>query len=145
MAKPGRTDRGWTFLDHTADIRMEARGETLEDLFANAALGLTSLLASEPAGPADTEIDVVLEGADYEQLIVDWLREILFHYHVRGFILVQPHLTGLSENRIEARLSGITARDEQALPGMEIKAVTYHGLSIQKTDEGYCARILFDV
>ena len=27
----------------------------------------------------------------------------------------------------------------------EIKGVTYHGLSIEETDDGYCARIVFDI
>jgi len=130
MAKPEKNEERWTFVDHTADIRMEVRGRTPEDLFVNAALGLASLLGSEPAGPADTELDVTLEGVDQEQLIVEWLREILYRSQVEGFALADAHIVELSENRIEARLSGSTAVQEEAEPGIEIKAVTYHGLSI---------------
>ncbi len=145
MRQTETTDAAWTLLDHTADVRMEVKGRTLEELFVNAALGLTSLLTSEPAVHGNTEIEVVLEGVDREQLIVDWLREILFRNQVDGFVLADADIEELTENRIKARLSGCRALEQDAEPGIEIKAVTYHGLSIDRTDDGYRARILFDV
>lgn len=145
MTDPESTDRNWTILDHPADIRMEVRGRTVEQLFVNAALALTSLIAPESPGLPDTEIVVVLEGADHEELIVDWLREILYRNQVARFILVRTLAITVSENRMEARLAGRMAHEDQSQQGLEVKGVTYHGLSVEKTDEGYCARILLDV
>lgn len=145
MGTTAETDPGWIFLDHTADIRMEVHGETMEELFSNAARGLTSLLASQSSGDADTAIAVNLEGSDYEKLLVDWLREILFQNQARDFVLLEPHITYLSETGIEARLEGRLIQPEEETPDQEIKGVTYHGLSIEETDDGYRARIVFDI
>ena len=136
---------GWIFLDHTADIRMEVRGKTMEELFSNAARGLTSILASQSTGDADTEIAVNLTGGDYEELLVDWLREILFQNEARDFVVLDPHITRLSETGIEARLSGRSMQPGEERPDHEVKGVTYHGLSLEETDDGYRARIVFDI
>jgi SHS2 domain-containing protein len=145
MSRTAKAEPPWIFLDHTADIRMEVRGRTMEELFSNAARGLTSLLVSRASGHAETEIAVNLAGGDYEELLVDWLREILFQNEVRDFVLLEPRIVSLSETGIEARLEGRPVQPEQERPNREIKGVTYHGLSIEKTDRGYRARIVFDI
>lgn len=145
MRTTAEDDPGWIFLDHTADIRMEVHGETMEELFSNAARGLTSLLGSPWSGDADTVMAVNLEGGDYEELLVDWLREILFQNQARDFVLLEPHITRVSETGIEARLEGRLVQPGEERPDEEIKGVTYHGLSIEETEDGYCARIVFDI
>ena len=145
MSSTEKTEPPWIFLDHTADIRMEVHGETMEELFSNAARGLTSLLVSRSAGDADTEIAVNLEGGDYEELLVDWLREILFQNEVRDFVMLEPHIAHLSATGIEARLEGRLVQPKEERTDLEVKGVTYHGLSIEETDRGYRARIVFDI
>ena len=144
MAAKKKSDPGWELLDHTADIRMEVRGTTLEELFLNAADGLVSLLAPDAEAATDTEIDVVLDSDDAENLLVDWLREILFYNETRDFVPVQTEVMELSNRVMKARLvGGVKLSGEE--PVAEIKGVTYHGLSITKTGRGYTARIVFDI
>ncbi|MBI4961930.1 MAG: archease [Desulfomonile tiedjei] len=139
-----KADPGWKLLDHTADIRMEVRGKTLEGLFLNAADGLVNLLAPDPRAETDTELDVVLDSDNAENLLVDWLREILFYNQTRDFIPVQTEVVELSDKLLRAKLvGGVRLSEEEAVA--EIKAVTYHGLSITKNDQGYVARIVFDI
>jgi protein archease len=144
MATKKKSDPGWELLDHTADIRMEVRGKTLEELFLNAAEGLVSLLAPNAEAATDTELDVVLDSDDAENLLVDWLREILFYSETRDFVPVQTEVMELSNRIMKARLiGGVKLSGEE--PVAEIKGVTYHGLSITKTGRGYTARIVFDI
>jgi SHS2 domain-containing protein len=139
-----KSDPGWELLDHTADIRMEVRGKTLEELFLNAAEGLVSLLAPNAEAATDTELDVVLDSDDAENLLVDWLREILFYSETRDFVPVQTEVMELSNRVMKARLvGGVKLSGEE--PVAEIKGVTYHGLSITKTGRGYTAKIVFDI
>jgi SHS2 domain-containing protein len=145
MAEDPKADAPWVFVDHTADIRIEARGKTIKELFVNAAAGLTALVSTESGGIPEIEMEIALDGNDYEQLLVDWLRELLFLNRARGFVLVRADVTQLAETGLVARLEGRTAGPDEDGPDGEIKAVTYHGLSIRKEGEGYSARILFDV
>lgn len=123
---------------------MEIRGCTLEELFLNAAVGLVSLLAPDADAKTDTELDVVLDSDNAENLLVDWLREILFYHETRDFVPVKTQVIELSYKGMKAKLvGGVKVSGEE--PVAEIKGVTYHGLAITKNAEGYAARIVFDI
>jgi SHS2 domain-containing protein len=139
-----RNERRWRLIDHTADMRVEVCGSDLQELFANAAAALTELLGTGSEIRIEKEMDVTLESPGLEELMVDWLREILYYNQVSGWILAQISLEQLSHTTLKARLSFGVRRDEEP-PDTEIKAVTYHGISVEKTDLGYCSRILFDI
>ncbi len=142
--EPTKTDPGWRLLEHTADIRMAVNGASLKELFLNAARGFTNLLAPGNRGIPDIELELSLEADNVEELLVDWLRELLFHHQTRGFILVSADIAELSDTTLMAKLAGRTRGSEEE-PEIEIKAVTYHGLSVQKNDTGYAVTIVFDI
>jgi len=142
--EPTKIDVGWTLLDHTADVRMAVHGSSLEELFLNAARGFTSLLTRESRGLPDTDLKLSLEADSIEELLVDWLRELLFYHETRGFILVSADIEELSDTTLRANLAGRT-RGPKEEPEIEIKAVTYHQLSVHKNDTGYDVTIVFDI
>jgi SHS2 domain-containing protein len=139
-----KIDPGWRLLEHTADIRMEVRGITKEELFLNAARGFTSLLERESGGRPDIELALRLEADNIEELLVDWLRELLYRHETQGFILISAEIEEVSDTYLKAKLAGRTRVPEEE-PELEIKAVTYHGLSVQKNDAGYVVTIVFDI
>jgi SHS2 domain-containing protein len=139
-----KTNVGWTLLEHTADIRMAVHGSSREELFLNAAWGFTDLLAPESRGFPDTDLTLRLEADSIEELLVDWLRELLFHHETRGFILVSADIEELSDTKLRAKLGGRT-RGPKEEPEIEIKAVTYHQLSVHKNNTGYDVTIVFDI
>jgi SHS2 domain-containing protein len=138
------SEPAWKILDHTADIRLEVRGATLKELFRNAWLGLRSVLTSDVQVVPERELSLHLDAAGTEDLLVDWLREILFHNQTRGFVPVEIEIDALSGTHLDARLKGGTPTSGRASE-LEIKGVTYHGLIVEKTHEGYVARIVFDI
>ena len=117
----------------------------MEELFTNAAHGLTSLLAPEILPTPDREVHVELEGVDYNDLLVDWLREILFYYDAEGFVLSEARVDALSQSALQGRLLGTTLSSEELSGEMEIKAVTYHGLAITRHETGFSAKVVFDI
>jgi protein archease len=139
-----KNDLGWRLLEHTADIRMEVQGSSLGKLFLNAARGFTSLLATGLGGLPDTELELNLKADNVEELLVEWLRELLFRHETRGFILISAEIEDVSHTSLRANLSGRTRGPDEE-PEIEIKAVTYHGLSVQKNDAGYAVTIVFDI
>ena len=142
--KSPKSEKSWKLIDHTADIRLEVCGTDLQALFVNAAAALTEILGSGEAAPAEEDVEVDLESPGLDELMVDWLREILFYNQVRGWILAQSAIKELSDTALKARLSFVL-RASEVQPEIEIKAVTYHGLSVEKSHRGYCAKILFDI
>jgi SHS2 domain-containing protein len=134
----------YRFIDHTADIRMEVFGRDLRELFVHAALGFTEAVSgqAEPTGSVVFSLNIEADGV--EELLIDWLRELLFRKETQGFIFREAHIHELTERLITAEVIGGVA-DPDIYPEMEIKAVTYHGLKVEKTDSGYRAAIVFDI
>ena len=131
-------------FEHTADIGIEAYGSTLEEAFENAAKGMFSIItdgsAIAPVEKRDIELPV---DSDKEQLLVDWLSELLYINDVDGMVF------GDFKVKIDGKLVGEAWGEkydrEKHGYGAEIKAVTYHMLQIKRNKKGFYIRVLFDI
>ncbi|MBI5252563.1 MAG: archease [Desulfomonile tiedjei] len=137
-------ESGWTLLDHTADIRMEVRGHTLAELFENAALGLMDILLPGTSVAPQTESAISLREDTTEELLVGWLREIVFQYQTAGLVLARVEILEVTEKQLTGKLV-YGPPPENCQPEVEIKGVTYHGLTVQAQDWGYSAKVVFDI
>ncbi len=134
----------WRLIDHTADIRMQIFGKDFGDLLINGAVGMTSLLGSPTNEGVHDRVIIELEAGDREELLVDWLREILFYYNVRGFCFISALFHGLSHTGLRSQVTGLVY-EAPFEPENDIKAVTYHGVEINETIEGLEAKVVFDI
>jgi SHS2 domain-containing protein len=113
--------------------------------------------AGEEAGeagsaPASGTRDVELREEDLASLFRSWLREILFWQETEGFVtrdvrfkfLPAPscHAEDGQAFCLEAKVEGNV---EEGPVEREIKGVTYHGLEVQEKEDGWRARVIFDV
>ncbi|MFQ5967886.1 MAG: archease [Acidimicrobiia bacterium] len=130
-------------IAHTADTGIEASGTTIEELFVNAARGMFSLMY-EPADITMEPLPVRATGATVEDLLVDWLSELLFVSESKEVAFSRFAVLDLSHGTLSGEASGVPYGSAR-LSGPPIKAVTYHQLELAETDEGWHARVIFDV
>ncbi len=132
-------------IEHTADVAIAASGPDLTSLFDRCAAGMFSLIVEgEPIAPRE-EFRVEAEGEDQEELLVDFLRELLWLHARHDFLYAEADFEELGPQRLVARVRGERVDPEHHQLVREIKAVTYHGLEMV-CGEGICtARIIFDV
>lgn len=131
-------------FEHTADVGIEARGATLEEAFANAARGMFSVIVDGSDIAAREKREVSLEATeDDEQLLVDWLSELLYIHDVEGLVFDSFDVT-LGDG-LHAVARGEPYSRETHGYGTEIKAVTYHLLDIKRTKKGIHIKVLFDI
>jgi SHS2 domain-containing protein len=133
-------------IDHTADLGIEVEGDTVQELFRRAGLALFSLMVSLEGVETREEREVLVEAEGWEDLIHDWLSRLLHIFLLDGFIAQTIEVTGITAERVEARLWGEKLDFERHDFYTEIKAVTYHQLSVSQSANGcWQARIIFDV
>ena len=125
-------------FEHTADIGLEIVGDTPDELFANAAFGMYYLLYGDLKISENNERFVRLKEATLPDLFVAWLSEI-------NYILDMTVKSRKDSHTLEARLSGDHSRKYEDYMQTEIKAVTYHGLSVKKGKNEFWARVIFDI
>jgi SHS2 domain-containing protein len=123
----------YKFFPHTADAKFQAFGQTLGEAFIHAALALSSLMWDWENVAKNIEIPVLLEGKDLEQLLKNFLEEILYLWDTQNFLLGSVNSISLENQgetwKIKALFVGDTLADEYEIFG-DVKAVTYNEMIV---------------
>ena len=132
-------------IDHTADIGIVAYGSDIEQLYVNASLGMCSLITDLDNLNEDLCHIIDLASTDRENLLVEWLNELLYIFEVDHIIFKKFEIDNLTNNQIRARCFGEKINIQQHKIIREIKAATYHMLAIVKENDIFRARVIFDI
>lgn len=129
-----------------ADLTIEAYGSTLEEAFANAALAafnaMTPLEAIEPREVRTLEV----RGEDLEGLLFDFLSELLYIHDVELLVFSEVEVKMDPEAlSLKATCKGERFDPARHRSGVVVKAVTYHGMRIEEGEDGWRARVVFDI
>lgn len=132
-------------IDHSADVAVEIEGDTIEELFIEGMCALSSIAVKCSEKKIDEDIEVEVEGIDMEDLFVRWLNEGIYLIYVKKLLPVKISHVRIKSLKIFASLGvkRIVQNRERYL--MELKAATYHGLSLEKVNRGYRIKVVFDI
>ena len=134
----------YEFFEHTADIGVRAYGWTLEELFVNAARALYEIQGRFDL--ADRRlIKIELTADSVEELLVHWLAELLYRFSAEGVCFTHFRIQFTPPNKLTAQMEGGQVDFTHSEVSEEVKAVTYHQLSVQETADGWTATVIFDV
>jgi SHS2 domain-containing protein len=132
-------------FEHTADIGLNAYGSTLPEVFIHAAQGMESLMVAPEQVQVRVSREIVVEGHDKISLLIAWLNELIFLFDTEYLLLHQFQIDDLTETQLKARASGEPYDAQRHDLSSAIKAVTWHEAAVEHTDDGYKARIIFDI
>lgn len=135
----------YKMIDHTADLGMEFYGRSIEDLFISAATGLSNAITDDADVEAAESFDIYVEGMDMEDLLINWLRELLYFHHIRHMIFKEFSIKEFNNFTIRARITGERIDEKKHVIKREIKAATYHDLFVRKKKGLWTARVIFDI
>ena len=131
-------------IDHTADVGIAATGDTLEELFENAALGMFHVIGGvNDVKPAETR-EARATADDVESLLAAFLAELLYMLDAEHFVMHHADVRHISDREVRADVHGEPLSPRHRLE-TEIKAVTHHDLHVRKDCDGWHATVLFDV
>lgn len=131
-------------FDHAGDIGIEAWGGSLDELLRNAALGLLSLFHRGPVEPR-VERRIRVSSPSAEDLLVDWLGEVISTIGTRGELYADVEVVRSGEWYAEGVLRGETVDPGRHGLRFDVKAATYHKLAVEKSARGYHGRVIFDL
>jgi SHS2 domain-containing protein len=135
----------YQLIDHTADVGIKAYGKTLSEAFENVAKGMFDIITDNSEIDSIGQYNIELEAPDLEQLLVDWLSELLYlntaRNQVFGFFKVEINKKTI---KLNAKIFGEKFDLSKHKIGTEIKAVTYHMLEVCNK-RPYYVQVLFDI
>ena len=131
----------------TADVGMVVTGRDLNELFTDAALGLTEIIADLDGLENNREIVIELEADNLDDLFFIWLSEIIYHKDADGFLVKKGEVDFDSGERIKlrARLWGDTVDPSRHVLKTDVKAVTLYRLKVQQINDHWRGEVVFDL
>jgi SHS2 domain-containing protein len=138
------THRHWT-IEHTADIGVEAWGDSLGELLAGLAEGVAALVCPPQQVRPLKEVRVHVQAEDLEALAVDFLSAVLAKVQVLRFMVRHVYVEQAGELAVEARLEGEPLDANRHELHEEIKAITYHQVRIAQASDGWSGRVFVDI
>jgi len=135
----------YKLIEHTADLGIEVWGSDLKDLFAHSAQAMYELIAELDLVTATDVFEVRIEAQDRDELLRNWLSELLYYFNVEDMLLGDFIITELDDTHIVSTAKGEKADPQRHNLKREIKAVTFHNLNIKEKDNKLTTDIIFDV
>ncbi len=143
--RPSMPRPPFEILEHTADVGIVVHGASLKALFANAAVGMTTLMADLQDVRQVEERGIDVQARDLEGLMVRWLTELLYYLDAEELLFSRFVVDEVSDTRLRARAFGERIDPERHRLHFGVKAVTRHMLEVAPEEAGYRAQVLFDI
>ena len=137
--------KDFELIDHTADIGVTAYGADMKQVFANAARGLFSLITELDLVSEKKNLDVRVTAPDREALLVNWLNELIYLFEAKEIIFNRFEITNITDTKLKAMAYGEKINLAKHELKTQVKAATYHLLKIEQTEDGFQARVIFDM
>jgi len=133
-------ESGYREIEHTADWELEVWAQDYPTLLERAAKGMYSLSGTRLVSDNSQMKHIELHAPDQETMLVDFLSELIWLAESEN-LAFEDYSISIDEDTLVADLVGAPIKEQTK----EIKAVTFHNLKIERTDQGIKVRIVFDV
>lgn len=132
-------------FEHTADLGLRIRADTVEAVFRDAARGLFSIIVddlSRVRGLEERSLQIAGDARDY--LLFDWLTELLFIFESQHLLLSEFDVR-LDQDGLQGSCRGEPFDVTRHRLEHEVKAITYHGLKLVQTGGSWLAEVIVDI
>lgn len=132
-------------LNHSSDLAIKVSGKTQSELLANSAFALFDLMADLDKVQVIDQLPLEVEGVDPDDLIVNWMRELLYLFQGSGYLLKEFQIREARENYVRAEVKGEKFDPDRHDIRREIRSVFPHQARMEKTGDQWTARVVFEL
>lgn len=136
---------GYRKFGTTADVGVVSFGRDMKEAFERQAAGMFSVMTDTRGVRPVSSMDVEARGGDYESLLVAWLDELLFLRDTKDVMLRRFEIQALEGFSLKATVYGEEIDFARHVLKAEVKAVTYHMLSVEVVAGGVRTRVVYDI
>ncbi len=139
----------YKFLEHTADVKFQAFGKTLDETFISAGNALNETIKDNIGVLKKEKKSINVENKDLEGLLYDFLEEFLFLLDAEGFLTSEIQEVKINNDnngesyKLKAIILGDKAKNYKF--SNDVKAITYSEMEVKKGKEGWICQVVLDV
>ena len=138
----------FNYFETTADLGVEAKGKSLEEAFKEGAKGLYNIMVDIDKVDKKEKIEFEIEGEDLEELLYNFLNELLFYTDVENLVFSDFDVKIEKDNngyKLKCIAYGEKINKEKHNIKEEVKAVTYHMMEVKQEGGGWKIRYIVDL
>jgi SHS2 domain-containing protein len=134
----------YRFLEHTADVKLEATANSFANALGEAAKGVTAVMTEEQVRPSSKH-PVDIKSESKEALLFDFIDRVVYLLDAEGFFVAEANLK--VESGAQWRVNGELVGDKAANYERhgDVKAPTYHDLRVEDKGDVWVLRITLDI
>ena len=130
---------------HQTELAVRISGSSQADLFANSAFALFDVMTDPATIEIKERIPLEIEGSDREDLMVNWMRELLYLYQASGYLLKEFKISQVKDTVVKAEVCGEKIDPDRHEIKQEIAAVAFHKSRMEKTGNQWIAQVIFEL
>ena len=127
-----------------ADIAFEAYGKTLNEVFESSAHAFFDMTCNPKTVKSKIKKVIKLKDKDEKNLLYNFLSELIFLKDSKQLIFNKVKVV-IKNKELKATLYGDKIDYEKQELRNDIKAITYHMFSLEKTKKSYKSRVVVDI
>lgn len=135
----------YRILTRSSDLAIKVFGKSQPELFANSAFALFDLITDVDKVEVRDHLPLEVEGVDRDDLMVNWMRELLYLFQGSGYVLKEFKVHEAKETRVRAEVCGEKYDPDRHEIRREFRSVAYHQSRIEKTGEQWTAQVIFEL
>ncbi len=137
------------FLDDiaTADVAIESRGDTLEELFTASAMATFEVMADINNIQSKTGKTIHLEDSEIDGLLFDWLAELIYLKDSESMLFSKYDIkiTKSTNYQLDAEILGEEINPSEHDLRCDVKAITFHLFEVYEKAGKWISRFILDL
>ena len=129
-------------LDHAADVMVRCKGKDLEECFENAAYAMFDQIVDATRIEHTLTREIEISANDDEERLYSFLSELLFIMDCDSLVF-NDFKVSINNDKVRCIAKGEPLDIKKHHAKSEIKAVTYHMLSVDRNEPS--VTVIFDV
>ena len=138
-------EQHFRLLEHTADMGIEARATSREGVFEEMARGLKMLIFGDVEAEAKVSAELKASGDNPLDVLVAWLNEVVYWSEKDNLVPATFRVEALSDDGVVAVVAGEAFDALRHGVERQVKSVTYHQACLERTADGWYARVYVDL
>ena len=130
---------------HQSEIAVRVIGNSQADLFINSAFALFDVMVDIQAIENKERLPLEVEGTDRDDLMVNWVRELLYLYHSSGYLLREFQVREVKDTIVRAEVCGEKIDPDRHEIKQEISSIAFHKSRMEKTGNQWTAHLIFEI
>lgn len=139
------SNKAYRILNRSSDLVIKVFGKSQAELFANSAFALFDLLTDMERVQASEHLPLQVEGADRDDLMVNWMRELLYLFQGSGYLLKGFQIHEVKDSYVRAEVSGEKFDPDRHEIFRDIRSVISHQSRMGTTGDQWTAQVIFEI